>query len=325
MTPAPHWPPQARADLREEADMRRDHGKLTEAFRAAPAKRTARLSSVAVAFLSVAVLAGCGSSSGGAVSVPTIGPAKTYSLAGFEPSAPVSPGRVTMLSFTIQQPSGKPLTDYRKCCEPHAGVDLIIVRSDDSHVQYDDSDIASSGTITQPVVFPAPGRYRIVVSAFLPVANPQSQNNFQLFTTVQVRGSYRPQPIPPFNATQVVDGYRFQIQGSPHLRAIEADFLTLKVLDPHGRKAIFTTWRGALAHAIFFHQGSLDYFHTHVCSPGAIYCSSALGATRVTGSSSAPGELNVGVLLPEPGTWRMFLLTYIHGHQLTAPFTLNVH
>ena len=214
-----------------------------------------------------------------------------------------------MLSFTIQQPSGKPLTVYRKCCEPHAGVDLIIVRSDDSDVQYDDSDIAANGKISQPIVFPAPGRYRIVVSAFLPVTNPQSVNNFQLFTTVQVRGSYRPQPVPPFNVTQRVHGYRFQVQGTPHLRAIQANFLTLRALDPHGRNATFTTWRGALAHAIFFHAGSLDYFHTHVCSPGAIYCSSVLGATKVTGSSTAPGQLTVGVLLPEPGTWRMFLLT----------------
>ncbi len=304
--------------------MRPDHEKLASATQTLAAIRTAQLGWMLVSLVSLAVLAGCGSSSGGAVSVPRIAPARTYSLAGFEPSAPVSPGRVTHLSFTIQQPSGKPLTAYRKCCEPHAGVDLIIVRSDDSHVQYDDSDIAANGKITQPVVFPAPGRYRIVVSAFLPVTNPQSQNNFQLFTTVQVRGSYRPQPIPPFNPTQPVDGYRFQIQGTPHLHAIQANFLTLKVLDPHGRNATFTTWRGALAHAIFFHEGSLDYFHTHVCSPGAIYCSSVLGATRVTGSSTAPGQLKVGVLLPEPGTWRMFLLTYINGHQLTAPFTLNV-
>jgi hypothetical protein len=305
--------------------MRPDHRKTMDAFRDPTANGTSRLGAVAVLLISVTALAACGSSSGGAVSVPTIGPARTYSLAGFEPSAPVRAGRRTMLSFTIQQPSDKPLTVYRQCCEPHAGVDLIIVRSDDSHVQYDDSDIAAEGKITQPVVFPAPGRYRIVISAYLPVTSPQSQNNFQLFTTVQVRGTYRPQPIPPFNATQVVDGYRFQIQGTPHLHALEANFLTLKVLDPHGRKATFTTWRGALAHAIFFHQGSLDYFHTHVCSPGAIYCSSVLRTTRVTGSSTAPGQLEVGVLLPEPGTWRMFLLTYINGHQLTTPFTLNVN
>jgi hypothetical protein len=273
--------------------------------------------------LAVAAVAGCGSSSGEAVSTPNIAPARTYSLAGFEPSAPVTAGRKTILSFTIQQPSGKPLTAYKTCCEPHAGVDLIIVRSDDSHVQYDDTDVGADGKISQPVVFPAPGRYRIVVSAYPKQTSPQSPINFQLFTTVTVRGTYRPQPIPPFNATQVVDGYRFQIQGHPQVRAIQANFLTLKVLDPQGHKATFTTWRGALAHAIFFHEGSLDYFHTHVCSPGATYCTSALGATKVTGSSSAPGELNVGVLLPEPGTWRMFLITYLNGHVLTTPYTLN--
>ncbi len=86
---------------------------------------------------------------------------------------------------------------------------------------------------------------------------------------------------------------------------------------------MFGTWRGALAHAIFIHQGSLDYFHTHVCSPGAIYCTSVLGAAKVTGSSSQPGVLHVGVLLPEPGTWRLFLLTYINGRHMTPPFTLN--
>ena len=72
---------------------------------------------------------------------------------------------------------------------------------------------------------------------------------------MHVRGRYRPQPIPRFSATQVVDGYGLTIQGTPHLHAIQASFLTLNVLDPRGHKATLT-WRGALAHAIFFHQGS---------------------------------------------------------------------
>jgi len=95
------------------------------------------------------------------------------------------------------------------------------------------------------------------------------------------------------------------------------------VLDPAGRKAVFGSWRGALAHAIYIREGSLDYFHTHVCSPGARYCTSVLGGARVTGSSATPGLLKVGVLLPAPGVWRMFLLTHINGHYLTAPFTLK--
>ncbi len=270
----------------------------------------------------MAALTGCGSTSSSGVSIPKISPARTFALADFKPSSAVLPGHATTISFTISTPAGTPLTAYKKCCEPHAGVDLIIVRSDDSHVQYDDSDIAANGRISQPVVFPAPGRYRIVINAYPKQTSPTSPLNFQLFTWITVSGTYRPQPLPPFNPTQTVDGYRFQIQNHPQLKAVEANFLIIKVLDPHGRNAVFTPWRGSLAHAIFFRAGTLDYFHTHVCSPGAIYCFSVLGATKVTGSSNTPGILRVGVLLPVPGTWRMFLLTYVHGHVLTVPYTL---
>ena len=269
-------------------------------------------------------LAGCGSSSGGQVALPKVAPARTYSLAGFTPGGSVSAGRPTLISFTIRQPSGRPLTAYRTCCEPHEGIDLIIVRSDDSNVQYDDSDIAASGRVTQPVTFPAPGRYKVIVDAYPAHTSPGSAINFQLTAWVTVRGTYHPQAVPPYHAELTVDGYRFEIQGHPRIQAIEADFLDITVLDPRGRKAVFSSWRGALAHAIFIRAGSLDYFHTHVCSPGAIYCTSALGTTRVTGSSSKPGELHVGVLLPAPGRWRMFLLTYIDGRHLTAAFTLVV-
>ena len=138
-----------------------------------------------------------------------------------------------------------------------------------------------------------------------------------------VRGAYRPEPIGSFKPLQVIDGYRFQIIGRPRVKALQANFLAINVTDRAGHKVRFTMWRGALAHAIFIHQGSLDYFHTHVCSPGAMYCTSALGATRVTGSSSAAGQLKVGVLLPVPGRWRMFLLAYLHGHVVTVPYTLT--
>jgi len=282
------------------------------------------VASCAAAIIAGAALGGCGSGSSATVSLPKVAPARVYALNAFKPSGSIEPGHVTTVSFTIRQPSGKTLTDYRTCCEPHEGVDLIVVRADDSHLQYDDSDIAANGQITQPVVFPAPGRYRVVVNAYLPTSDPAAQNNFQLFRNVNVAGRYRPSPLPPFNATQNVDGYRFQIRGTPHLHAIQPAFLRITVRDPQGRPATFTTWRGALAHAIFIREGTLDYFHTHVCSPGAIYCASALGATRITGSSSAPGQLKVGVLLPVSGTWRMFLLTYMHGHVLTVPYTLHV-
>lgn len=148
--------------------------------------------------------------------------------------------------------------------------------------------------------------------------------NFQLFTRVEVKGAYTPQPLPSPEQTQTVDGYRFALHGEPRLRAIQAAFLSFTVTGPNGAPARFTPWYGALAHAIFFRKGSLDYFHTHVCAPGASGCTSLLGAAKVTGTSSTPGKLSVGVLVPVAGTWRLFLQCLIDGRVLTAPFTLLV-
>ncbi|HUO71434.1 MAG TPA: hypothetical protein VMU39_11695 [Solirubrobacteraceae bacterium] len=220
---------------------------------------SARRGSIAIAAVAAAVLtvAGCGSSSGTSVTAPQVGAARTYALSGFEPSGAVAPRRRTTISFTIRTPEGTPLTAYKQCCDPHAGVDLIIVRTDDSHVQYDDSDITAAGRIDQPIVFPAPGRYRIVVDAYPRHPAPDAPVNFQLFTTVTVRGSDRPQPIGSFAPVRMVDGYRFQVVGRPAINTLQAGFLTVKVTDPAGHRVRFTTWRGALAHAIFIHQGSL--------------------------------------------------------------------
>ena len=146
----------------------------------------------------------------------------------------------------------------------------------------------------------------------------------QLFSSLRVAGTYKPQRLPPFAATDDVDGYHVTIHGKPQLHAIQAAFLKLTVTDPSGKAATFTPWFGALAHAIFFREGSLNYFHTHVCAPNASGCTSILGSAKVTGQSSTPGKLTVGVLVPLPGTWRLFLQCQVNGHILTAPFTLTV-
>ena len=177
--------------------------------------------------------------------------------------------------------------------------------------------------MSEPIVFPAPGRYRVVVDAYPQTSGPM--RNFQLFDWITVKGHAASQPLPPLRTSEVVDGYRFTLLGGkPSLHAIQASFMKISVTDPQGRPARFTPWYGALAHAIFFRKGSLDYFHTHVCAPGASGCTSVLGATSVTGSSATPGKLTVGVLVPVAGTWRLFLQCRVNGKVLTAPFTLEV-
>jgi hypothetical protein len=269
-------------------------------------------------FIAVA-LAGCGSSSGS--QQITIGAARTYRLADFSPVRFV-PGRSERMSFAIDEPSGAPLTKYRKGAGPHTGVHVIIVRSDLSDIIHQHPPIGPDGKIVENVTLPAPGRYRLVVDAYPEGGGPLP--NFQLFRTLTAVGTARPKSLPPFSLSVTASGYRFTLQGRPHLRAIQAAFLDLTVTRPDGSRARFTPWFGALAHAIFFRAGSLDYFHTHVCSAGMAGCASVLGATRVTGRSTRPGVLRVGVLLPVGGTWRLFLQCRVDGRVLTAPFTLMV-
>ena len=72
--------------------------------------------------------------------------------------------------------------------------------------------------------------------------------------------------------------------------------------------------------------GHLDYFHTHICAPNAPNCGTLPGVrrARITGSSPAPGKLTIGVLVPVPGTWRLFLQMKLGGRIVTAPYTLKV-
>jgi hypothetical protein len=260
---------------------------------------------------------GCGSGSARTISV---GAARTYGIEDFELSGAAA-GRPAQLSFKIGQPSGEAMTAFRKGGGPHTGVHVILVRKDLGAIIHRHPPPRDDGTLADTVTFPSGGRYRMVVDVY-PARGPR---NFQLFKWITVPG--KPPAAPPANngTTVNVDGDRFVLQSKPRLRAIEAAFLKFAVTGRDGKPARFTPYYGALAHAIFFRKGTLDYFHTHVCGAGATGCTSQLGASSVTGTSTAPGVLRVGVLLPVPGTWRLFLQTRVDGGRVvTAPFTLAV-
>jgi hypothetical protein len=271
----------------------------------------------------VVALTGCGSSAS-TITAPRIAPAKTFTLANFEPAGPIVAGRPTTISFTVQRPSGLPLTRYKTGPGPHTGVHLIIVRDDLAYINHQHPPVGPNGLFRQTVTLPAPGPYKVLVDIYPNI--PGGQPNFQLFQSVTVSGAYHPRSLPPFKPDLVVDGYHIDMHGHPTLHAIQSQFLNVDVTDPQGRKVTFVPWFGALAHAIFFHQGSLDYFHTHICAPSASNCGSLPGvsSTRVTGRSTAPGKLTIGVLLPEPGIWRLFLQMKLGGRIVTAPYTLDV-
>lgn len=283
---------------------------------------------VAIAVAAVALLAsGCGGGGPTTVSVPKVAPAHRFTLGAFSPSGRIAAGRPTTMSFDIRTPSGRPLTRYKTGSGPHTGVHLIIVRDDLADIIHEHPPIAADGMLRQKVTFPAPGPYHVLVDAYPNLAGEPP--NFQLTRTVHVSGAYHPAQLPPFHARETEHGYHFDMRAGasgPRLHAIQAQFLHVDVTGPDGKPVHFTPWFGALAHAIFFRKGSLDYFHTHVCAPDAPNCGTLAGvpSSRVSGTATAPGKITIGVLLPVSGTWRLFLQLKQHGRVITAPFTLHV-
>jgi hypothetical protein len=272
-----------------------------------------------LASCALALVAGCSSSS--RPSTPTIAAARTYSLSRFAPLRIARPGPAR-LTFTVQQPSGAALVDYKRGAGPHTGIHLIVVRRDLGVIIHRHPSVAANGRVSETIDFPTPGPYRVLVDAY-PGAKG-APRNFQLHTDLRDAGPYRAESLPPFTARQRVGGYTVTLHASKQLHPIEAATLSAEVTDPSGKPVVFHPWYGALAHAIFFRQGSLDYFHTHICGPSTPGCTSIFGGAKVTGRPAGPGKLNVGVLLPVAGTWRLFLQFRDRGRIVTTPFTLQV-
>ena len=195
---------------------------------------------------------------------------------------------------------------------------LIFVRQDLADIVHLHPPIAADGTVTTQVTLPSAGVWRVLVDAYATL--PGQPPNFQLHQDIDVAGG-SPPPTPPATFQPVVKtgGETFTVLGTPQVKDAEATTMKVRVTGPDGKPATFSPWFGALAHAIFFQQGTLSYFHTHVCPPADAVCA---GTSAAVGSSPAPGELDVGVLLPGAGTWRLFLQAMVAGKVLTAPFTL---
>jgi hypothetical protein len=278
------------------------------------------LPSRALAIVALAALAsGCG---GGASASPTISvqAAKSFAIAAFAPGGTISAGVPTTVSFQISQPSGQPLTTFKTGSGPHTGVHLIFVRRDLGAIVHLHPPIAADGTISTQVTLPSPGPWRMLVDVYANLAGQPP--NFQLHRDLNITGGTTPAPPPSAFAPVVkTDGYTFTVDKAPVIKNAEPAVMAVHVAAPDGTPAVFEPWFGATAHAIFFHEGTLAYFHTHVCRPSDTTCA---GVSAALGSSPAPGLLNVGILLPGSGTWRLFLQVQVAGKVLTAPFTLSV-
>jgi hypothetical protein len=277
--------------------------------------RTRRLAALGTLAL---VGAGCGGG-GGSPAPPPIAPAREYKLDWQGPASVAAPGKVTV-HFAVRTPDGKILTRFRTGAGPHTGVHLIIVRDDLSTIVHLHPPIPASGRLSIAVDLPRAGRYHVLVDVY-PASGPLP--NFQLPHELQVGTGNSKAPLPPYAPVVHAGGLTFRVAKLPGLRLAEPASMIVNVTDAAGKPVTFTPFYGALAHAIFFRAGSLDYFHSHICGNDPA-CTAGFGSPVAAGHSTKPGRMELGVLLPATGTWRLFLQVFHAGKLITAPFTLRV-
>jgi hypothetical protein len=263
--------------------------------------------------------AACGGG-GGSPAPPTVAPAREYALDWQSPKSVAKAGTTT-LRFAVRTPDGKVLTRFRTGGGPHTGVHLIIVRDDLSLIVHKHPPIPPSGELALPVVLPRAGRYHVLVDVY--PAEGSGPRNFQLTHDLQVGTGDVSSPLPAYAPVVKVDGLTFRVSKLPALRLAEPASMVVNVTNAQGKPAKFKPFYGALAHAIFFRAGALDYFHSHICGNDPA-CTSSFGSPATTGHSTKPGRLELGVLLPATGRWRLFLQVSRGGNLVTAPFTLRV-
>jgi hypothetical protein len=276
---------------------------------------------LAVALGAVAVLAAACGGGGSSPAPPTVAPAREYKLDWQAPTGVAKPGAVT-LKFAVLTPDGTVLTRFRRGAGPHTGVHVIVVRDDLTEIVHKHPPVPPSGNFTLPVDLPRAGRYHVLVDIY-PAPATGGPSNFQLTHDIQVGKGNVKAPLPAYSPVVRAGGLTFRVTTKPDLHLAEPASMVVDVTDAAGKPVKFTPFYGALAHAIFFRNRTLDYFHSHICGNDPA-CSAGFGTPATTGHSPKPGQLELGVLLPATGKWRLFLQVTHAGKLLTAPFTLDV-
>ena len=165
----------------------------------------------------------------------------------------VSPGTAVPLSFTIEGPDGKPVTEFD--VEHEKELHLIAVRRDFSGFQHVHPVRAEDGTWTTSLDVTA-GQWRLFADFKATGAEPITLGN-----DLAVRGNYLPLAPAADSRTATVDGYTVTLDGD--LAAGTEAKLTLTVTRNGELVTDLEPYLGAYGHLVALRSGDLAYLHVH--------------------------------------------------------------
>jgi hypothetical protein len=217
----------------------------------------------------------------------------------------VPAGQASPYRFRIIQAGGTPLTRYQ--ASQTQLLHFYLVRDDLTGFEHLHPALASDGTWTITIRPAAAGSYRVFTQfTARPAGKPVS---LVLSRPLTVTGpAAQPAPLPAPAAVTHADGYTLAIAGNPE--AGTATPLTVTITRDGKPVTGLQPYLGTYAHLTAFRQGDLAFAHLHPSG-------------TVNGDHGAP-VLHFDAVLPEPGSYRLFLQFRAAGRLHTAQVTLPV-
>lgn len=217
------------------------------------------------------------------------------------PNASDDPGT---LSFTIVDPTGKPLLDYANVHDKQ--VHLIVVRSDGQYFAHVHPVLdRTTGTWSTPWTWNASGTYRVFAD-FQPAQAGSAK--LTLTRTVEVAGEFNPVPPTTSNVDQVA-GYTVKLNGA--LTAGVSRQLAAEVTRDGQPVTTLQPYLGAYGHLVALREGDLAYLHVH-----------PEGAAPVAGRTGGPAVLFVATA-PTAGRYLLYLDFKVDDTVRTATFVVD--
>lgn len=210
-------------------------------------------------------------------------PGLSLAESGFELTpvrAPSVPGRQGILSFTILDPSGEPLTDYATVHDKQ--LHLIVVRSDGQHFAHVHPRLdVATGAWSTPWTWSEAGTYRVFTD-FQPAGAESTK--LTLTRTVEVAGTVTPVQAAAPRTVADVDGYTVHLDGD--LAAGASRQLTAHITRQGAPVTTLQPYLGAFGHLVALRDGDLAYLHVH--PEGAEPTPDQTGGPAVTFTAEAP-------------------------------------
>jgi hypothetical protein len=221
----------------------------------------------------------------------------TFSLADRR----AEPGRDVGVSFTIDGPDGKPVTEYD--IEHEKRLHLIAVRRDFTGFQHVHPELGSDGVWSTELDLTS-GQWRLFADF-----KATGADALTLGTDLAVDGDYRPEPAADESRTAEVDGYTVTLEGD--LTAGKDAKLTLAVSRDGKPVTDLQPYLGAYGHLVALRAGDLAYLHVHP------------DGTPEDGRTKPGPDVVFYAAVPSDGIYHLYLDFKHDGVVRTAAFTVG--